>query len=143
MVTELVALFSERFSVPFTVVKVATKAMRVQLVLQNEADVVPLIRGTEVQKKVLDFTSVYLEDSIPSLPMRTCPSSPMSKDLSGKLVGVLDAKLFESVRQLPEHKISTVDGLCGKCVDPTLLGKIEALLLPAFRRPLTVSGSWG
>ncbi len=97
MIMDLVDIFSERLGIPFTLVESRDKNHAVQRVLQGESDIVPMLRGTDVQKKVLDFTSVYLEDNITIIANEAMPFITDMTDLAGKIVGVSDPSLFEKV----------------------------------------------
>lgn len=135
MVTDLLEIFSERLGVPFTLVKSRDKNHAVQLVLQGETDIVPMLKGSDVQQKVLEFTSVYLDDNIAIIANENLPFITDMTDLTGKLVGVSDPSLFDKVsvsypglnfKLLAESTEDALIRLSSEKIDALLLSLPEA-----------------
>ncbi|MCP5206971.1 MAG: transporter substrate-binding domain-containing protein [Hahellaceae bacterium] len=130
MVTELLEVFSERLGVPFTLVKSRDKNHAVQLVLQGESDIVPMLKGSDLQNKVLEFTSVYLDDNIVIIANENLPFIADMTDLAGKTVGLSDRLLFDKVSvSYPGLNFKLLAESTEDALIRLSSGKIDALLL--------------
>ncbi len=130
MVSDFVDIFSDRLGIPFTLVESKDKHHSIQLLLQGESDIVPMVLGTEDQMKVLEFTSAYLEESIAIIARESLPFVTGLQDLTDERIGVTDANLLEKVvLSYPSKRFIRLTDSTEDALFKLSSGDIDALLL--------------